>query len=138
MSDALILDRRIVWDCNNKKEVEEAKKIILNFKKSGHKILLSNGNLMKYFRPSYEEVVIKAEKLFKSIMKILNDTGDERLVWDSNDGKEALQAKERFKKLIDQGYTAFSVNSKGDKKNRITEFDVEAEEIIMVPKTVKG
>ena len=134
----LVMDRRIVWDRTHMKEVDEAKNLILSFKRQGHDILLSDGRTMERFNPSFEEVVVKAKKVARGILKILDVTGDERIVWDREKGLEAMQAKKKFNELIDKGYKAYSVDSKGNKKTRIEEFDVDSEEIIMVPATIRG
>ena len=134
----LVMDRRIVWDRTHMKEVDEAKNLILSLKRQGHDILLSDGRTMERFNPSFEEVVVKAKRVARGILKILDATGDERIVWDREKGLEALQAKKKFNELIEKGYKAYSVDSKGNKKTRIEEFDVDSEEIIMVPATIRG
>lgn len=136
--EELIQDRRIVWNANRLKEVDEAKAIIMAYKRQGYKILRINGEVMQNFRPHYEEVLIKAEKIEGHIMKILSESGDDRLTWDKEDGHAAKAAKLQFEKLIGQGYKAYSVDASGNKKRRIHEFDVDAEEILMIPKTVRG
>jgi len=138
MSNELVMDQRIVWDRSKMKEIEQAKKMIMDYKRKGYEILKPDGTLMERFSPFLEEVIVKAQKIAKSIMKILTDKGDERLVWDRDNGREAKQAKKRFLDLLKQGYTAFSVDRDSEKNRKIKEFDVDAEEILMVPETVKG
>jgi len=134
----LVMDQRVVWDQKRMKEVEEAKQFILKYKRKGHKILKSDGSVMERFNPALEEVIIKAERFARGVMKILSEKGDERLVWDMDNGPEAMQAKKKFNELLKKDYKAYSVDHKGKKNKRIEEFDVEAEEILMVPKTVAG
>lgn len=134
----LVMDRRIVWDSTRLKEVDEAKALVRQYRSEGHVITKADGTPLDRFIPSLEEVVIKAQKIAKSVMKILCEKGDERLVWDKENGKEAKEAKAKFEDLIKRGFTAFSVDPKGKKNRKIEEFDVDAEEILMVPKTAKG
>jgi hypothetical protein len=134
----LVMDQRVVWDPRKLKEIDEAKKIIMDFKNKGHKILLADGSPMTRFNSSLAEVIVKVEKLKKSVLKILSEKGDERVVWDKDNGQEAKEAKVKFLELIKKGYTAYSVDVNGQKNQKIDEFDVDAEEILMVPKTVKG
>jgi hypothetical protein len=136
--DALVMDQRVVWDAGSLKQIDEAKAIIMKYKRRGYEILLASGEKMEKWSPSYEEVVIKATKVLKKTMKILSQTGDDRIVWDNEDGPEAMEAKAKFIELLDKGYKAYSVDVNGKKNHRIKEFDVEAEEILMVPKTAKG
>lgn len=135
----LVMDMRITWDSSRLKEIDEAKSMIMTHKRLGHEITLADGvTPMDRFLPSLEEVIIKAKKLGTRVMKILCEKGDERLTWDRENGTEALEAKKKFLELIEKGYTAYSVDVRGKKNRKIEEFDVDAEEILMVPKTAKG
>jgi len=134
----LVMDQRIVWNKFNKKEVEQAKKEIMGFKRKGYELLKEDGSPMIRFSPILEEVLVKARAVAKSVMKILTEKGDERLVWDKDNGREAKQAKKKFLELLKRGYTAFSVDHASEKNRKIKEFDIDAEEIMMVPDTVKG
>lgn len=138
ISNELVMDQRIVWNKLNKKEIEQAKKMIMDFKRRGYELLKADGSPMVRFSPILEEVLVKARAVAKSVMKILTEVGDERLVWDKDNGREAKQAKKKFLELLKKGYTAFSVDQVSEKNRKITEFDVDAEEIMMVPETVKG
>lgn len=138
MSDTLVMDQRIIWDSANKHEVEEAKQTILRYKRLGYKIVLADGQPFEKFRPTLEQVVVKAERVLKQVLKILTDKGDERLTWDRDNGLEAMEAKKKFEEFIGKNYKAYSVDATGKKQRRIEEFDVDAEEILMVPPTVKG
>lgn len=138
MNNELVMDQRIIWDSKNLKEVDEAKARIMAFKRQGYEILLSTGVMMERFRPYYEEVIVKAKKIGKHVMKILCDKGDERIVWDRENGLQAKEAKVKFQELIGKSYSAYSVDSQGKKNMKIEEFDIDAEEILMVPPTAKG
>jgi hydroxymethylpyrimidine pyrophosphatase-like HAD family hydrolase len=137
-SNVLVMNQRIVWNSKDKKQVEEAKKQIIGFKNHGYKIVLADGKPMQFFRPYFEEVVVLAERAFTSIMKILTENGDDRLTWNKDNGLEAMDAKKKFEEWMKKGYKAFSIDNNGKKKKEIFEFDVEAEEILMVPPTYKG
>jgi len=136
--ETLVMDQRIVWDSKSLKQIDEAKEIVMRYKRKGHEILLASGAKMEKWSSQYEEVIIKANKVLKRTMKILSQSGDDRIVWDSEDGREAKEAKKKFVELLEKGYKAYSVDLNGQKNRRITEFDVEAEEILMVPPTAKG
>jgi hypothetical protein len=136
--ETLVMDQRIVWDSSSLKQIDEAKATIMKYKRMGYEILLSSGAKMDKWSPSYEEVIVKAAKVLKRTMKILSQSGDDRIVWDCDNGYEAMEAKKKFQELLSKGYTAYSVDVNGQKNRKITEFDVEAEEILMVPKTAKG
>jgi len=135
----LIQNRHYAWDPRSLREIDEAKSIVLGFKREGYVITLADGETpMDKFLPELAEVIVQARKITQKIMKILNNKGDERIVWDKDDGPEAMMAKERFKDLLKKDYKAYSVDVKGKKNRSIEEFDVDAEEILMIPPTSAG
>ena len=134
----LLQDTTMVWNSNRLKQIDEVKPKIMAYKRAGYTILLSNGKHMEKWDPNAEEVKILAKKEHAHIMKILSVKGDERVTWDKLDGRQAKEAKNRFVKLLKDGYKAYSVDPSGNKNRRINEFDVDAEEILMIPPTAKG
>ena len=132
------MDLRLVWDSKRLKEIDEAKAEYRKYRSQGYEIQKSDGTAIDKFMPYLEELVIKAKKTYNHVMKILNDKGDERLVWDKENGKQAKEAKAKFEELLGKKYMAFSVDTQGDKNRKIEEFDVDAEEILMVPPTSAG
>jgi len=135
----LVQDRMVVWNASRLKEIDEAKATIVPFLKKGYKVLNKGGEAITKFHPSLEEVLIKATSTEgKSVLKILCDLGDDRLCWSKENGREAKEAKLKFMEFLGKGFKAYSVDSLGKKKQKIEEFDVDAEEILMVPPTVKG
>ena len=70
------MDQRIIWNSHIIKEIEQAKKIIMRYKRKGYKILKSDGTIMKRFNPAFEKVIVKAQKLDKNIIKILTEKKD--------------------------------------------------------------
>ena len=69
----------------------------------------------------------------KIAIAIMGSAGDTKKIWDKNNPDEVEDAKESFKRLRKKGYLAFHVNKKGDKGEQMTEFDPDAERMIMVP-----
>ncbi len=136
----LVLDTRIMWDKTHLKQIDQAKTMFMRYKRQGYQFTNeSKTAIIERFNPALEEIVVLAKKVTKKHeMKILNQKGDERIVWDKDDGIEAKQAKERFNQLLKDGWKAYSVDRDGKRNRKIVEFDVDAEEILMVPKTAKG
>ena len=134
----LVMDERVVWNPMSLREIDEAKSRIMKYKRMGHQILLANGSPMEKFTAGLAEVVIKAERIAQHVMKILSKSGDDRIVWDKDNGKEAKEAKAKFTELLGKNYKAYSVDVNGKKHKRIEEFDVDAQEILMVPPTARG
>jgi hypothetical protein len=135
----LVMDRTIVWDSSHLKEIDQAKKKYISYRKQGYLITKDDKKtIIDRFNPMFEAFVVIAKKVKGKKMTILTEKGDERIVWDMDNGLEAKQAKNRFVKLLKEGFKAYSVNQNGEKNRRITEFDVEAEEILLIPQTIKG
>jgi metallophosphoesterase superfamily enzyme len=72
------------------------------------------------------------------VMVILDRSGDTRHTWDRNNAGEVEAMGEIFDTMIDKGYQAWSVTRKGNKDQRITEFDPQAEKVIFAPALVGG
>lgn len=138
MVTELTMDTKIVWDRARMKEVQEAKEIILAYRRMGYPIIKSDGTQMERFNPHLEEVLVKAIKTSSGQLKILGEKGDERIAWNKEDGRQALEAKEKFEDHLKKGWKAYSVDSKGNKRMLIEEFDIDAEEILMIPPTAAG
>lgn len=73
------------------------------------------------------------ELVKKSVMAVMNHTGDLKVIWDADVKDEVDAAKAQFDALKKKGYSAFKVNKKGEAGERINEFDPHAEKLIMVP-----
>jgi hypothetical protein len=72
------------------------------------------------------------------VMVILDRSGDTKHIWDRSNADEVAAARAVFDQMTKKGYQAWSVTRKGDKDRRITEFDPEAEKMILAPALVGG
>jgi hypothetical protein len=132
---------RVEWDDKNKREVEEAKKIYQAAKSEGRQIRsLEDNSLITVFRPCLLGFLISDLELQDEqfSFRIIDDTGDRRLVWELTDAQQVLEASEIFNTYIDKGWRAYAVDALGNKRLRIRNFDAKREEIlfeeIKVPK----
>jgi hypothetical protein len=73
-----------------------------------------------------------------SEMRIMGGKGDTKIVWSKDNEDEVENAQRTFDDLQSKGFTAFSVKRNGDKDERITEFDPDAQTLIMVPRIAGG
>ena len=71
-------------------------------------------------------------------LRILDRTGDTKIIWDSAQDDEVAAARKMFTDLRKKGYLAYTVGKKGEKGEVITTFDPDAERIIMAPAMVGG
>jgi hypothetical protein len=81
---------------------------------------------------------VAERKAITGTLKVMDHTGDLKIVWNSTVKDEVEAAKASFDKMIAKGYSAFASKKSGEKGTRITEFDPQAEAIILVPKIVGG
>lgn len=71
-------------------------------------------------------------------LAIMGPEGDTKLIWDSDNEEEVANARRTFDDLRRKGYAAYSVKRSGKKGKVITEFDPDAEKIILIPRVVGG
>ena len=69
---------------------------------------------------------------------IMDQSGDTRTIWDTENDTEVEVAREQFNMLKRKGYMIYRVNKKGDKGEQMLNFDPEAGKMIAVPKVVGG
>lgn len=71
-------------------------------------------------------------------IRIADSSGDTQLTWDRNDPVSVAAAKAAFKVAKDKRHLIYKTDRFGNKAERITEFDPNAEHIICQPQTVGG
>jgi hypothetical protein len=83
----------------------------------------------------------------EGVMRVLDESGDSRVVWDRRDKNQVREAFAKFKDFLVRGYRAYVTRSDGSRGSRLDEFDplleeilvgARPEEIVMVPATVPG
>lgn len=73
------------------------------------------------------------------VMRIMDPKeGDLKIVWDSDNTDEVAQAKKTFDELRKKGMAAFRVNKKGEKTKTLSEFDPDAEAMVLAPPIAGG
>jgi len=140
-------DRQIYeWDTNNKNHNEKFKLIFQEAKfKENRKIFspIDGKTPLSCFREVLEAkgfVIGETElKEGQFALHFINESGDIRLIWDSQSKKEVKEAKEKFEEYIQRGWRAYAINRDGSKsKRRIYGFDDNLEEIYVdESKTIK-
>lgn len=71
-------------------------------------------------------------------MRLMNQRGDTRVMWDPNRPDEVAAARKQFDELKGKGYLAYSVKKKGDPGEMIRTFDPDAGKIILAPPQAGG
>lgn len=71
-------------------------------------------------------------------MRIMDHTGDTKIIWDKNVPAEVEHARDTFKKFKDKRYLAYSVESGGAKGTILKEFDPNIQSMILSPPLAGG
>lgn len=71
-------------------------------------------------------------------MRVLDTSGDLKIVWNSDQPDEVAAARATFDKMIAKGYSAFSVKKSGEPGKALTAFDPDTEAMILAPRIVGG
>ena len=81
-----------------------------------------------------KEVLDTELKPGQSVMAIINETGDTKVIWDRENEVETDAARKQFDLFRSKGYMAYKVEGKDGRKGEvITKFDASAERIIFAP-----
>ena len=64
---------------------------------------------------------------------IIDSTGDTKMIWNPNNDAETEAARATFTSLKKKGYIGYSVKPDGEKGTVLSDFDPNAEKIIMAP-----
>ena len=70
--------------------------------------------------------------------RILDKTGDTKVIFDKKVPEEVEAAKAQFDALIEKGFKAFTVKKNGEPGKQVKIFDAKAERYIFVPALVGG
>jgi hypothetical protein len=68
----------------------------------------------------------------KNEMLVMDPTGHTKIEWDHNSPDEVEIARAAFQDAVGRNYSAFKVDRKGERGERVTVFDPAAEKYIMV------
>lgn len=71
-------------------------------------------------------------------MKVCDTSGHTTHRWDSDVPAEVAAARATFDAMTGKGYSAFRVDDRGERSTRITAFDPDAEEMILIPQLKGG
>jgi hypothetical protein len=71
-------------------------------------------------------------------MRVLDTSGDLKIVWSSDKPDEVAQARKTFDEMKTKGYSAFQVKKSGEPGKVLAAFDPDIEAMILVPRIVGG
>lgn len=130
--------QRYEWDTNNLKENDKYKLFYIEAKNLGRKIYSPNDDekQLENFREVISEggFVVGEKELREGefAMHLFNETGDTRLIWNSNNKKELEEARKVFEEHIEKGHKAYAINYKGEvTRKRIYGFEENMEEVFL-------
>ena len=71
-------------------------------------------------------------------MLVMDSSGDTKTIWDSQNADEVANARRTFDDLKKKRYLAYRVKGEGTKGQLMTEFDPDAEKMILSPPMAGG
>lgn len=71
-------------------------------------------------------------------MRVMDGSGDTRIIWDPANEDEVAQARKTFDDLKAKRFVGFKVGQGGKKGEQVAEFDPAAEKLILVPPMAGG
>jgi hypothetical protein len=121
----------VAWDPRNRKEVDEAKAIYITARSQNRRITNSEGTPIELFSPDLGEIRILETELKEGEIaaRIIDETGDRRLIWDSKDPRQIVECETEFNKYLTKGWKAYAVDRNGKKGRRVYAFDAAREEV---------
>ncbi len=121
---------RVEWDIRSKAQVEEGKSHYRKARLQGREITDLSGTPIRSFRSDLGGILIREIVLEAGLgLRILDETGDRRLIWDSKDPDQKKETMKLFNEYLAKGWKAYEVDASGKKGRRIYGFDENAEEI---------
>jgi hypothetical protein len=72
-------------------------------------------------------------------LRVMGQRGDTKIIWDADNEDEVANAQRTFDDLVGgKKFRAYSVVAGGGKGTRVTEFDADAERLVIVPPMAGG
>lgn len=132
-------DRIVLWDSMNKKQIDDAKTHYRNARQEGRIITNLDHITIDHFDPNSDGFIIKQAELAETefAMRILDETGDRRLIWNASDPDQVKECVALFDEYIAKGWRCYSIDANGNTRRRIHRFDIDREEVFFEEKTSK-
>ena len=130
---------RIEWDIDSRKQIEDAKDHYRDAKKAGRLITDLDDNIVEFFRPNLGGFIIKETELKQNefSVRVFDETGDRRLIWDASDLDQIKEAMKLFEDYLAKGWRAYAVDETGKTRRRIHSFNIATQEVLFEDKPLK-
>lgn len=117
------LPQRLVWDVSDPKQREEIDQKANELIGKGFRLVeMKEGEIL------LEPPVCPSDEC---LCRVLDPSGDSRLVWNRNNLDEIKEAKKKFESYIQKGYKAYACRRDGSRGSRIESFDALMEELLI-------
>lgn len=123
---AMDLRKRIIWDPEIASDVLEAQEKVDKLRDQGFIVYSSNPGELVLMPPPRDHGLF--------LIRVLDDNGDTRLVWNRRDQSEVDEARIKFDEYLKKGHRAYVCRSDGTKGRRVETFDAMMEELILMEK----
>jgi len=124
----------VPWTKNHNYQIEKAKSRYIQARSEGRLITNLDDKPIDRFHPDLLGFKIKGPALKDDefSVRILNDLGDETIMFSSAIPEQVAAAEKKFGEYMAKGWTAYVVSRDGKKKRQITAFNAEMCEITFV------
>lgn len=131
---------RVEFDPRKRKQVDEAKQRYIQARREGRAILRANDGVpVNSFADVGDGFIIAEAEVGEGClaMHFIDDSGDQRIIWDLRDKKQVAEAAKKFNEYVAKGWKPYAIDRKGKRGRRIFGFDAHEEEVIFEDKTTK-
>jgi len=111
----------VAFDPDNIRNIDDAKKKYIEARNEGRSIIDVKGVELKTFPLDVGEFWIKSTRIKEGhvAMRIFDDTGDQRLIWNFNDPAQIKEAADKFDKFVKKGWKPYAIGHDGKRSQRI-------------------
>lgn len=128
----------VEWDDSDRREVENAKEQYCTARNENRTITDMDGSIISHFKPSLCGFIIGPTELKATefAVRVFDETGDRRLIWDMSDPDQSREAAKLFNEYLDKGWRAYTVDESGESRRRIHKFDIDNQEVLFEEKPI--
>jgi hypothetical protein len=121
----------VEFDRRSRRQVEDAKSKFIQAKRHGRQVLTVDGQPLQTFSEVHDGFKIVEVELARDhfALRIFDDSGDRRLIWDARDPDQITEATRLFNDYVRRGWKAYAVTPDGTLSHRIRAFDAETQEV---------
>jgi hypothetical protein len=122
----------VEFDPTVRRQLEEAKTKYREARLAGRTIADLSGREVRHFAEVVDgfKVLAVIPKAHEFAMRIFDETGDRRVIWNARDPSQVAEAARLFQDYVAKGWKAYTVTPDGVIARRIRAFDADSQEVV--------